>query len=70
MATAVSVSCTIIAVQHLKFSECMFVLDAEDSNPKRNFSCTEKKFFPSQNTHAKSLVYRIYQHSIIPRYLQ
>ena len=48
----------------------MFVLDAEDSNPKRNFSCTEKKFFPSQNTRAKSLVYRIYQHSIIPRYLQ
>ena len=30
-----------------------------------NFSYTQRKFFPSQNKHARSLVYRIYQHSII-----
>ena len=64
------VMCTIIAAQNLTFSECMFFLHAEDSNPKCNFSYTEKKYFPSQNTHARSLVYRIYQHSIIPRYPQ
>ena len=29
------------------------------------FSYTQRKFFPSQKTHARSLVYRIYQHSII-----
>ena len=31
------VKCTITAVQHLKFSDCMVVLHAEDSNPKSNF---------------------------------
>ena len=43
----------------------MFFLHAEDF-----FSYTEKKCFPSQKTHARSLVYRIYQQSIIPRYPQ
>ena len=38
----------------------MFFLHAEDF-----FSYTEKKCFPSQKTHARSLVNRIYQQSII-----
>ena len=41
----------------------MFFLHAEDF-----FSYTEKKCFPSQKTHASSLVYRIYQQSIMSRY--